>query len=237
MSGQRRNDTSGEQDTQEKGGAFGRGLAAAVLVVLGLSSLAFGTVVWLDTSAPGASSVQKTSTTNVTTPADLAAKGGTTTTAVTSTDKTTPGSASLRSEAVAATLFGLGALLFLTGVFFNRVTQVTLPGGGALTLGPDAQAKLVAKAAETAEKEGLPRDPAALAALYQVALQELEKRQPPLYYPYRRSRWPGGSDWVGPGGASGWGTSGTSPGDDVIEEAVVAAAQRVAPPDDVARRR
>jgi len=230
MTGEPHDKTKTEAD-KENAAKFWRGVAAGVLVVLGLGLLVFGTVVWLDTAAPGASTVDKASTTRVTTPGELAKQGGTTTTSVQSTDTSTPGSPSLRSEAVAATLFGLGALLFLTGLFFNRVTQVTFPGGGALTIGPDTQATLVAKAAETAEKQGLPRDPDTLAALYQAAFQELAKRQPPVYYPYRRSRWPGGSDWFGPGGASAWGTTGTSPGDDVIEEAVVAAAKRVAPRD------
>lgn len=233
MLGEPREKTKTEAEETEATAKLLRGVAAGILVVLGLGLLGFGGVVWLDTGAPGPSTVHKTSTTQVTTPGQLAKNGGTTTTSLQSTDTSTPGSASLRSEAVAATLFGLGALLVLTGLFFNRVTQVTFPGGGALTIGPDTQATLVAKAAETAEKQGLPRDPATLAALYQAAFEELAKRRPAAYYTsYRRSGWPGGSDWVGPGGASGWGTGGTSPGDDEIEQAVVAAARRVAPRED-----
>lgn len=207
-----------DKERAEKRARRLRTAAVGVLLVLGAALLAFGSVVWLDTSAPGPSTVAKTSTTRVRKPAGSAR---TTTTVVRSRDTTTPGKLSLRSEAVAATLFALGALLVLCGLFFNRITKVTLPGGGGFELGPESQAKVVAKAAETAERQGLPLEPQMLAALYRAALEELAMRHP------APSPWPGSADWAVAG--PGWGPAGTSPGDDIIEAAVAAAAERVDP--------
>src|SRR3954453_1762226 len=128
-----------------------RRLAVMTLVALGVGMVVLGAVIWLDTSAPGKSTVTKSSTTQVTKPASRRNPGGTTTTTVSSTDTTTPGNPSVRSEPLAAALFGLGALVFLTGVFFGRLEEVTLPGGAGFKLSPAAQATVVEKVAKEAE--------------------------------------------------------------------------------------
>jgi hypothetical protein len=195
-------------------------MAVAGLILLGLALLVLGGVVWLDTTAPGASKVGKTSTTIV------SKQGLATTTTVRSTDTTTPGKSTLRSETVAGTLFGLGALLFLCGLFFGRISEVTLPGGAGFKLDPAAQAKVVAKVAERAQQtKGLEPEPETMQKLYTAAIQELLRT---------RATTPGTPQTQGPGGtptpelaagASGWGTS---PSDDVIDAAVDAAVKQVA---------
>lgn len=206
-----------------------RKVLPSALVVLGLASFALGAVVWLDTGAPGSSKVEKTSTTLVTKPADAAASG-TTTTEVRSLDTTSPGTSSIRSEAVAATLFGLGAILMLCGAFFPRISKVSLPGGGGFELlAPPDQARVVERTAQAAKQQGLELEPERLAALYRTAIEELLMRRRSSMYP-PTSDWPDGvSSWGGPAGASSWGTRATSPGDDVIDEAVAAAVERVRP--------
>src|SRR5438270_5416111 len=86
-----------------------RVLAVIALIAVGLALLVLGSVALLKNDAPGPSSVVKHSTTKVTAPAKD--KAGTTTTSVASDDSTTPGKPSVRSEAVAAALFGLGSII------------------------------------------------------------------------------------------------------------------------------
>jgi hypothetical protein len=200
--------------------------ARGLFTVLGIALLLLGTIGWLNAAAPGTSSVTKASTTEVTAPAAADQAGGTTTTAVQSVDKTAPGSWSAGSESVVATLVGLGVLLLLCAAFFGRVTKVMLPGGAGFELGPETQVQIAKLATATAQtEEGLSPTPETVALLYRQALLELAARQPAVAYP-RRMGWPSGTpSWGAPTGSSGWG--GTSPGDDLIEEAVSAAAKTV----------
>jgi hypothetical protein len=189
-----------------------RVLAVVSLIAVGLALLVLGSVSLLDNSAPGASTVAKKSTTSVTAPPKD--QGGTTTTTVSSTDTTTPGKTSVRSESVAAALFGLGAIVFLIGVFFGRIQEVTLPGGGGFKLSPKAQEAVKEKVAEKVEQDPtLTADPKTAITLYEAALTELQGMSgvPPreLAYP------------APPVGI----VLETSPGDDALDEAIDRAAK------------
>jgi hypothetical protein len=144
-----------------------RAFAVVGLLAVGLALLVLGAAIWLDRTAPGKSTTSNTSTTTVTKHAAA------TTTTVNSTDTTTPGSPSIRSEAVAGTLFALGALVFLCGMFFSRIAEVTLPGGAGFKLAPATQAKVVEKVAAQAKAKGLPLEPGTLRQLYEATLVEL----------------------------------------------------------------
>lgn len=200
--------------------------ARGLFTVLGIALVLLGTIGWLLAAAPGTSSVTKVSTTEVTAPVAADPAGGTTTTAVQSVDTTAPGSWSAGSDSVVATLVGLGVLLLLCAAFFGRVTKVMLPGNLGLELAPETQVQIAKLATATAQKEeGLSATPETVALLYRQALLELAARQPAVAYP-RRMGWPGGTpSWGVPTGSSGWG--GTSPGDELIETAVSAAAKTV----------
>ena len=179
-----------------------RGLAVAALVVVGVALLVLGGVALLNNRAAGQSTVNKTSTTTVDAPAKD--KAGTTTTKVDSTDTTTPGKGVVRSETVAAALFGLGAIVFLTGVFFGRVQEIVLPGGAVLKLTQKQQEAVREQVAEEIKKDPeLATDPIAVIEFYDAAREEL------LALSYPRAE------------------LGTSPGDDYVALAVGQAAQKV----------
>jgi hypothetical protein len=95
------------------------------------------------------------------------------TTTANSTDTTNPAKPTVRSESVAATLFGLGALRFLCGIFFTRLAQLTLPGGAGMELLPPAtQAKVLKKAAAIA-KERDADSPDTISTIYFTLLNGL----------------------------------------------------------------
>lgn len=161
----------------------GRGRIAAIagLILVGLTLLGFGIGLWLSGGEAGPSNIEKTSTTRITKPPKAEARGGTTTTAVESTEKSAPGEPAERSEAIVAAALGLGSILFLCGIFFGRIQEVTLPGGAGFKLGPAAQAKLAEKVTATAKaRDDLSDDPETIAALYRAALDELAQRPPTL---------------------------------------------------------
>ncbi len=186
-------------------------LAVVALIAVGLALLVLGSVALLDNSAPGANTVSRKSTTSVTAPRQ--AQGGTTTTTVYSTATTTPGKASVRSESVAAALFGLGAIVFLIGIFFGRIQEVTLPGGGGFKLSPAAQETVKDKVAEKLQQDpNLTADPKTAIKLYAAALRELQRMSGVA---------PRELGYSAPIGA----TLETSPGDDVLGEAIDRAAK------------
>jgi hypothetical protein len=88
-----------------------------------------------------------------------------------------PGRPTIRSEPVAVTLFGLGALVFLSGVFFVRIAEVTLPGGAGFKLAPSAQSRVVEKVAQAAQSEGR-LDPQTLRKFYEATVEELARAWP-----------------------------------------------------------
>lgn len=172
-----------------------RVLAVAGLLLVGVTLLVLGSVTLFDNSAPGASTVAKQSTTEVTAPAKDQA--GTTTTAVSSRDVATPGEPSFRSESLAATLFALGAIVFLIGIFFGRIQEITLPGGGGFKLSPETTEAVKEKVAKKLKQDPtLTEDPQTAIALYESAISELPVLQ-------------------------------TSPGDDVLDRAIDRAAQNL----------
>jgi hypothetical protein len=179
------------------------------LVAVGLTLLVLGCVNLFGTSTPGVSTVGKQSTTSIAAPAKDQA--GTTTTTVSSTDTTTPGKASVRSASTAAALLGLGAIVFLVGIFFGRIQEVTLPGGAGLKLSPQAQKAVKEKVAEKLKQDPqLKEDPTTGITLYDAALRELEART---------------LGTLGLSAAPAGATLETSPGDDVVEQAVDQAAK------------
>lgn len=199
-----------------------RGLAVTGLVVVGLALLVLGAAIWLNRSAPGKTTTSNTSTTTVSKTA------GITTTKVGSTGTTTPGAPSIRSEAVAATLFALGALVFLCGTFFARISEVTLPGGAGFKLTPETQAKVVEKVATQAESEGLPLQPDTLRRWYEATLAELGAStagtpQPAVGYSRAARGRPEAQSEPRAAATS------ASPSDAVLDAAVRAAIQRVGP--------
>jgi hypothetical protein len=152
-----------------------RTLAVIGLVTVGLVLIGYGAVLWLAGGSAASTTVHKASTTTVDKPANADTQGGTTTTRVDTTDTSTPGQPAERSEAVVAALLGLGSVLFLCGVFFGRIQEVTLPGGAGLKLAPEAQARLAEKV--TAAANEAPKlsaeDPETIRRLYQRALAEM----------------------------------------------------------------
>ncbi len=188
-----------------------RRLAVTGLVAIGLALLILASIALFDTQAPGANSVNKTSTTSAVAPPT--GSGGKTTTTVLSTETTTPGKTSVRSESVAAALFGLGSILFLVGVFFGRIQEVTLPGGGGVKLiSPEVKEAVTEKVAEKVKQDpNIPENPETAIALYEATLNQLiGMRQIP----------PSRFDYGAPLGAA----AETSPGDDVLDIAVDRAA-------------
>jgi hypothetical protein len=151
-----------------------RGFAVAGLIGIGISLLILASIALFDTTAPGASNVAKTSTTSVAAPPKDV--GGKTTTTVSSTETTTPGKAGVRSESVAAALFGLGAILFLVGIFFGRIQEVTLPGGGGFKLvSPEVKEAVTEKVAQKVQQDpALTDDPKTAIALYEATLDKLQ---------------------------------------------------------------
>jgi len=220
-----------DRSVESKAARRRRYAAPAALAVLGSMMLLFGALIWLDTSPPGKSVVDKTSTTSVTEPP----KPATADTApapkvseVHSVDTTTPGEPTLRSEAVAATLFGLGALLLLCGVFFPRISKITLPGGAGIELiAPETQAKVVEKTVAQAMAVGLALEPKTLAVIYRDSIATLlgaAGAPPPAAMGGYRSRRAGGPP-AAPERESG---AIISPSDDLIDAVVKAATDRVA---------
>jgi hypothetical protein len=151
-----------------------QGFAVAGLIGIGVVLLVLASIALFDTTAPGTSKVAKTSTTSVAAPPKEL--GGTTTTTVLSTEATTPGKSSVRSESVAAALFGLGSILVLTGIFFGRIQEVTLPGGGGVKLiSPEVKEAVTEKVAEKVEQDpALTADPKTAIALYEATLNRLQ---------------------------------------------------------------
>jgi hypothetical protein len=198
-------------------------LAVIGLVVVGLALIGYGAVLWLSGGSAGPSTVRKVSTTSVDKPANADTEGGTTTTRVDTTDTKTPGEPAERSEAVVAALLGLGSVLFLCGVFFGRIQEVTLPGGAALKLAPEAQEKLVEKvtAAASAAPDLSPDDPQTMLRLYQQSLDELLRELPAVA--------PEPVVMESPGGGYHVGTVRTevSPPDDYLDRAVARATEQM----------
>ena len=167
------------------------------LALVGVALLVLGALTLRDDTAPGASSVSKTSTTSVTAPPKD--KGGTTTTEVSSTDTTTPGKPSIRSETLAGALLALGAVLVLCAAFFTRIQKVNRPGNTGIELIAAAEEATKEKVREKVKEDPkFQQDPALAIDLYANAWREI---RPTALMQY------------------------TSPGDEYVTEAVDRAAR------------
>lgn len=224
----RRHRTGKETRTTKARRPIGRYAAMVVLIALGTAMIVFGAWLWLGTSRPPSSSVDRTSTTTVqkpTSPSDTTPA----VTTVRATDTTHPAEPTHQSESLTALLLGLGTLLVLCGIFFSRIAKVTLPGGAGFELAPADQAKVVAKTAATAKERGI-EDPDAIARIYQDAMATV------LISMLLERGAPAGAPPVEPAAMSALRAPdyppgyGTSPGDDLIDNAVTAAADRFAAP-------
>lgn len=141
------------------------------LVVVGIALLGYGAVLWWVPDPARVSDVTKTSTTEVAKPPNEATQGGTTTTRVSSTDTSSPAPASRRSETVVLAVLGLGSLLLLCGMLFDRLQKVTFPGGGSVELA--VQETLVEKVVAKAKADPTIDDPQTIAKLYRAAAEDL----------------------------------------------------------------
>jgi hypothetical protein len=197
-------------------------LAVVGLVVVGLALIGYGAVLWLSGGGIGPSTAHKVSTTSVDKPANADTAGVTTNTKVDTTDTKTPGDPAERSEAVVAALLGIGSILFLCGVFFGRIQEVTLPGGAGFKLAPEAQAQLAEKVTEAAiNAPDLSPDPQTVGRLYQRALAEVLRELPAAPEPVVMES-PGGY-YVATGSTE------VSPPDDNLNRAVASATERLTP--------
>jgi hypothetical protein len=159
----------------------GRNAAIVALVILGVALIGLATGLWLANGSPSKSTITKHDTTIVSkAPVRGSAPGSPnhaqkrTQTTVNSSETTSGGGPSRRSETLVITLLALGSLLFLCGVFFGRIQEVTLPGGAGLKLSEAVQAKVAAKVASEAKANPkLGDDPATIARLYQMTLDHL----------------------------------------------------------------
>ena len=77
----------------------------------------------------------------------------TTTTRTTGTNPAVVTATAMWSDARVATLLGTGLVLVLAGVFFNRITAITLPGGGGISMA--AASALTADVVEAMIKKAL----------------------------------------------------------------------------------
>jgi len=161
------------------------------LIGMGIALIGLATALWLSNGSPAESTTQKRDTTRVSGSAAAAAGGSDSgasracgckssgKTVVESVEAVSGGGPSKRSETLVITLFGLGTLLFLCGVFYGRIQEVTLPGGAGFKLGESAQAKVKSTVVEAAKSNpDLTDDPETIARLYEMTLQFLMTRYP-----------------------------------------------------------
>jgi putative intracellular protease/amidase len=89
------------------------------------------------------------------------------------------------SDALIGTLLGGGLVLLLAGVFYNRVTAITLPGGAGITLG---SAQVAASLAKTARDKPQLLDPRIFERAFLEALANYESLVTEWSYPTVRGR-------------------------------------------------
>ncbi len=147
---------------------------AAILILVAILMILEGVRLWNATTTAGPTTVRKTSTTTTTTPVSSTTPAKSpSVTAVESTDTTTPGKTVRAAETIPTTLFALGALLLLCGVFYPRIAKVTLPGGAGIELTAEQQAGVVKEAVAQAQATDLPTEPETIAEVYSETVQAL----------------------------------------------------------------
>jgi len=158
-----------------------RHAAVVLLIAVGLGLIGLASGLWLsDGSPPNATTIKRTATrphpksTQSTTSKARCKCAGKRKTVVKTTERKKGGGPSKRSETLSLALLGLGGLFVLCGVFFGRIQEVTLPGGGSLKLTEETQAQIASKVVDVANNDpGLTADAATIGRLYEKTLESL----------------------------------------------------------------
>jgi hypothetical protein len=158
-------------------------LLSIILLIVGATLIALGAYLWfsVDATQPEGKVSERTATTTVRPRTPSGARTTKTRVFATKTTTTTQAPESgrtRRSETLVGTLLVLGALVLLTGAFYSRISELSLPGGGGLKLLPLAPspATQATIARVIAARPELTDQPEKAEMLYLAALSDAQSK-------------------------------------------------------------